>query len=84
MPQTTLSDKNIGSLRVEVYLVSLILYMLGNFSCFCCQLLSFSKNKLFQNIVSGPLSDPDQDQCSDQCSVSPDLGLNSFKRLSAD
>ena len=30
--------------------------MLGNFSCFCCRLLTF-QNKLFQKILSGTLSE---------------------------
>ena len=31
--------------------------MLGNFSCFCCRLLTFFQNKLFQKVLSGILSE---------------------------
>ena len=50
--------------------------MLGNFSCFCCRLLTFFKNGLFQKNLSGTLIrvsnclDPDQDRQN----VGPDLG----------
>ena len=65
---------------------SLTLCMLGNFSCFCCRLLTFfskltfSKN-FFRNTirVSNGL-DPDQDRHS----VGPDLSPNSLQRLSTD
>ena len=61
------------------------LCMLGNFSCFCCRLLTFFKitfpKKSFRNStrVSNGL-DPDQDRHS----VGPDLGPNCLPRLSAD
>ena len=53
--------------------------MLGNFSCFCCHLLTFSSKNSFRNIirVSNGL-DPDQDRCS----VGPDLVPNCLQRLS--
>ena len=35
----------------------LTLYMLENFSSFCCCLLAFFQNKLFQKILSGTLSE---------------------------
>ena len=59
--------------------------MLGNFSCFCCRLLTFYKinflKKNFRNTfrVSNNL-DPDQDRHS----VGPDLDPNCLQRLSAD
>ena len=33
------------------------LCMLGNFSCFCCRLLTFSKTNFFEKIISGTVSD---------------------------
>ena len=63
----------------------LTLFMLGNFSCFCCRLLAFSKLTFskfsFRNTirVSNGL-ELDQDRCS----VGPDLGPNRLQRLSAD
>ena len=30
--------------------------MLGNFACFCCRLLTFFQNLLFQKVLSGTLS----------------------------
>ena len=58
--------------------------MMGNFSCFCCNVLTFFK-LLFQNILSGTLSecsflDPDEDRRSG----GPDLGSNCLQRLSAE
>ena len=35
----------------------LTLCMLGNFSCFCCRLLTFIQNLLSQKIISGTLSE---------------------------
>ena len=58
--------------------------MLGKFSCFYCQLLTFSKLTFSKNSsrntirVSNSL-DPDQDRHS----VGPDLGPNYLQRLSA-
>ena len=64
----------------------LALCVLSNFSCFCCRLLTFLKNQLFQKnyfrstfSVSNGL---DQDQ--DRHSVSLDLGPNCLQRLPAD
>ena len=60
--------------------------MLGNFSCFCCGLLTFFKLNFFNKIFSGTLPecqnslDPDQDIYS----VGPDLGPNCLQRLSGD
>ena len=60
--------------------------MLGNFSCFCCRLLTFFSKLIFKKNsfrstigVSNGL-DPDQDQLN----ISPDLGPNYLQRLSAD
>ena len=56
-----------------------LLFMLTNFSCFCCCLLTFFKNSFRNTIrVSNSL---DQDQ--DRSSVGPDLGPNCLQRLSA-
>ena len=55
---------------------------LGNFSCFCCHLLTFKK-KNFQEHKSIRVSnhlDPDQDQHS----FGHDLGGNCLQRLSPD
>ena len=58
----------------------LTLCILGNFSCFCCRLLTFFKINFFKRFFqeqhrrSNGL-DPDQD-------VGPDLGLNCLQRLS--
>ena len=63
----------------------LTLCIMGNFSCFRCRLLTFSKftfsKKTFRNIirVSNGL-DPDQEGHS----VSPDLGPSCLQSLSAD
>ena len=58
--------------------------MLGNYSCFCRCLLTFSKKYFFQKFHSGTLEsnflDPDQDRNS----VGPGLGPNCLPRLSAD
>ena len=68
----------------QFFLISTF-YMLGNFSCFYCRLLTFFKinffKKFFQDAirVSNGL-DPDQDRRS----VGPDLGPNCLQRLSAD
>ena len=54
--------------------------MLGNFSGFCCHLLTFSKNSS-RNTISVPNGlDTDQDRQN----VGPDLGQNCLVRLSAD
>ena len=60
------------------------LCMLGNFSCFCCRLLTFFSKltfskKSFRNTIRMSISS-DQDQLS----VGPDLGPNCLQRLSAD
>ena len=57
--------------------------MLGDFSCFCCCLLIFSKltfsKKSFSNVIRvSNGSGPDQDRHS----VGPDLGPNCSQRLS--
>ena len=49
--------------------------MMGNFSCFCCRLLTFFKIKRISNGL-----DPDQDRRS----VGPDLDPNCLQMLSAD
>ena len=55
--------------------------MLGNFSCFCCHLLTFFENRLFQNILqSVKLLNSDQDPHS----VYPDLSINYLQGSSAD
>ena len=65
--------------------ILITLCMLGNFSCFCCRLLTFFKisfcEKKFGNTtrVSNGL-DPDQDESF----VSYDLGPSHLQRLSAD
>ena len=56
------------------------LCMLGNFSCFCCCLLSFSKFDFFKKFFQDLCLYPDQYQPS----VGPDLGPISLQRLSAD
>ena len=59
--------------------------MLGNFSCFCCRLLTFFKNGLFSKnsfkntIRVSNCLDPDQDRQN----VGPDLGPDCLQRLSA-
>ena len=60
-------------------LENLILCMLGNFSCFCCRLLtffkiSFSKNSFRNTIRVSKGSDPNQDRHS----FGPDLGPKLF------
>ena len=59
--------------------------MLGNFSCFCCRLLNFSKltfSKIsFRNTIRMS-SGLDSDQ--DHHAVGPDLGPNCLQSLSAD
>ena len=72
----------IGALRVNPFTIC----MLGNFSCFCCRLLTFSKLSFSKNCEDhyqsikqfGPRSGPTF------CSVGPDLGPNCLQRLSAD
>ena len=60
--------------------------MLGNFSCFYCRLLTFSKlaflqKKSFRNTIRVSKGlEPDQGRLS----VSPDLGPNCLQRLQAD
>ena len=58
--------------------------MLGNFSCFCCRLLTFFKNKFFKKFFQEHYQSvslvPDQDRRS----VGPDLGPYCLQRLSAD
>ena len=59
--------------------------MLGNFSCFCCRLLifsklTFSKSSFRHTITVSNSLDPDQDRHS----VGPDLNPNCLRRLSAD
>ena len=61
------------------------LFRLGNFSCFCCLMLTFLKlsisNTYFRNAISVLNSlDPDQGQHS----VCPDVRPNCLKRLSGD
>ena len=63
----------------------LIPCMLGNFSCFCCRLLTFSKLTLSKNYFRNPnrLSkdlDPDRDPRS----VSPGLGTLCLQMFSAE
>ena len=56
------------------------LCMLGNFSCFCCRLLTFFKIILFEKFFQ-------EHYQSDERFGSrsgPDLGPNCFQRLSAD
>ena len=58
-------------------LIYLTLCMLGNFSCFCCRLVTFFKIIFFENsfrinIREANSFDPDQDQQN----VGPDLGPN--------
>ena len=70
---------------IMVNFIKLTLWMLGNFSCFFCHLLTFFKNNFFQKNLSGKLSvsnhlDPDRDRRF----VVPDLGPNYLRRLSAD
>ena len=62
-----------------------MLCMLGNFSCFCCCLLSFSKSTFSKNSFRNTLTvsnglDPDQDQHS----VEHDLEPNCLQKLSAE
>ena len=60
--------------------------ILGNFSCFCCRLITlfhyelFSKNSFKNKIRVSNELDPDQDRHS----VSPDWDSNCLQRLSAD
>ena len=68
--------------------------MLGNFSCFCCHLLTFFKINFFkknfqeyyQSIKYQRIKslDPGQDPGQDQQFFGPDLGPNYMQRLSAD
>ena len=62
----------------------LTLWMLGSFSCFLSDLLTFStltfKKKISQEPHQSVSLDPDQDRQK----VSPDLGPNCLERLSAD
>ena len=52
--------------------------MLGNFSSFCCHLLTIFKTNFLQNILSVSNGlDPDQDWHS----LSPDLGPNCLLKL---
>ena len=37
--------------KPQDFQVGLTHCMLGNFSCFCCRLLTFFQNKIFQNIL---------------------------------
>ena len=58
-------------------------YRLGNFSCFCCRLLTFFQNLLFKKIHSGKISvsnslDPDQDLSN---SLDPDQDQHSVSLL---
>ena len=57
--------------------------MLGNFTCFCCRLLTSFQNCLFQKMLSGTHAirvsndlGPDQDRHS----VGPGLGPNCLER----
>ena len=45
----------IGFMGILLTLQVLTLCMLGNFSCYCCRLLTFFKNELFQKNLSGTL-----------------------------
>ena len=59
--------------------------MLGNFSCFCCHLLTFFKINYFKEFFRNTVRvlnglDPDQDRHY----VSPDLCPNCLQKLSAD
>ena len=60
--------------------------MLSNFSSFCCRMLTFFQNQLFQKILSGTLSECETvlDQDQDRQKVGPDLGPNCLQRLSAE
>ena len=62
-----------------------MLCMLGNFSCFCCCLLNFSKSTFSKNALRNTIResnslDPDQDQHS----VDHDLEPNCLQKLSAE
>ena len=63
----------------------LTIFMLGNFSCFCCHLLTFSKIKVFKKSFRNTIRvsnrlDPDRAQQN----VGPDLGPICLQRLSED
>ena len=78
-PQQIYARKN--KTKFSIFLAeknALKLCMLGDFSSFCCCLLTFLQNQLFPKFLSGTLSecetvlDPDQDRQK----VVPDLGPN--------
>ena len=82
----------ISTRMAQLMFQHLTLCMLGNFSCFCCCLLTF-QNQLFKKNLQEHYESvnglgPDQDQPSvgpdlDQ-RVGPDLGPNCLQRLSVD
>ena len=47
----------IPQMSAAVMIGALTLCMLGNFSCFCCRLLTFFKMNFFEKILSGTLSE---------------------------
>ena len=72
---------NLWSAAVLIGALGLTHCMLGNFSCFCCHLLTFFKIYFFKKNLSGTLS---------ECQTvwiqirTNDLGTNYLQRLSAD
>ena len=56
--------------------------MLGNFSCFCCHLLTFFKTNFLEKNQKHFKSIKSLDQDQDRHSVCPDLGPNCLQRLS--
>ena len=64
---------------------ALTLSMLGNFSCFCCRLLTFFKINFFKISFRETIRVPNSlDLNQDRHCVGPDLGPNCLQRLSAD
>ena len=59
--------------------------MLGNFSSFCCRLLTFSKLISSKNYFRDTIRVSNGlDPAQDRQNISPDLGPNCLQRLSAD
>ena len=56
-PTTYVLLRNEKTSNEDKYPSYLIPCMLGNFSCFCCCLLSFFQNELFQKFLSWKLSE---------------------------
>ena len=62
----------------------LTLCMLGNFSCFCCHLLTFFKSQLFKKILSDIRLSNSLDTDQERKKIGPDLCPNCLQRLLAD